>query len=80
MPKITIDEIVDIAFMYDKHAPIDWGKLRDGKENALRMVASNVLEQFDKEQLTEDDFKIMIATITKLLVENMILHSKLLDQ
>ena len=80
MNKISIDEVVDIAFMVDKNSPIDWGNLRNGKEQAIRMVASSVIEQFEIDDFSEDHKLIMIATITKLLVENMILYSKLLDQ
>ena len=78
MAAISIDDIIEVAFMQDKFSPIDWDKLRNGKEHALRLVASSVIEQFEKPELDDDARLIMLATITKLLVENMILHTKLL--
>ena len=78
MDKISIDEVVDLAFMFDEHSPIDWDKLRDGKEPAMRMIASSIIEQFDVEDFTDDHKLIMIAAITKLTTENMLLYTKLM--
>ena len=80
MAKISIDDIVEVAFMHDKYSPIDWDKLRNGKDHALRMVAASVVEQFENSESNDDTQLIMLATITKLLVENMILHTKLLPK
>jgi len=44
------------------------------------MIGSSILEQFDKEIVTDADRLIMLATITKLVTENMILHTKLMKQ
>lgn len=78
MNNITIDEVVDIAFMFDEHSPIHWGKLRDGKEHAMRMVAASIIEEFDTNDFTDDQKLIMISVITKLTVENMILYTELM--
>jgi hypothetical protein len=78
MAKINIDELVDIAFAVEEGDPIDWGKLLQGKEQAMKMIAASIIEQFDKDDYTDDDKMIVLATITKLVTENMILHSKLL--
>lgn len=77
MAKITLEELCDIAFAHEEGDPIDWGIFSKGKQEAMGMIASSVLEMFDKE--VNDELKlIMLATITKLTTENMILHSKLL--
>lgn len=78
MAKISLEELCDIAFAHEEGDPIDWGIFKDGKEQAMRMIGTSILEQFDKEEVSDADRLIMLATITKLVVENMILYSKLL--
>jgi hypothetical protein len=80
MAKITLDELVDIAFAHEEGDPFDWGVFSKGQEQTMRMIGSSILEQFDKETITDADRLIMLATITKLVTENMILHTKLLKQ
>ena len=80
MAKITLDELVDIAFAHEEGDPFDWGVFSKGQEQTMRMIGSSILEQFDKEIITDADRLIMLATITKLVTENMILHTKLLKQ
>ena len=55
-------------------------KLREGKEQAMRMIASSIIEQFDVEEFSEDHKLIMIAAITKLTTENMLLYTKLMQR
>jgi len=78
MAKITLDELIDIAFAHEEGDPIDWGVFKEGQEQAMRMIGSSILEQFDKEIITDGDRLILLSVITKLITENMILHSKLL--
>jgi hypothetical protein len=46
----------------------------------MKMIATSILEQFDKEVVTDADRLILLATITKLVTENMILHTKLMQR
>jgi len=78
MAKINIDDLVDIAFAVEEGDPIDWDRLKQGREQAMKMVAATILEQFNHEEFTDEHRMIVMATITKLVVENMILNSKLL--
>jgi hypothetical protein len=71
---------VDIAFAHEEGDPFDWGLFSKGQEQTMRMIGSSILEQFDKETVTDADRLIMLATITKLVTENMILHTKLMKQ
>jgi hypothetical protein len=80
MAKITLDELVDIAFAHEEGDPFDWGVFSKGQEQTMRMIGSSILEQFDKETVTDADRLILLATITKLVTENMILHTKLMKQ
>ena len=80
MAKINLDELIDIAFAVEEGDPIDWSVFKDGKEHTMRMIGASILDQFDKDVYTDQDRLIVMATITKLVVENFILHSKLLTQ
>jgi hypothetical protein len=79
MAQITIEELIDIAFAHEEGDPFDWGVFKDGKEQAMAMIGASVLEQFDKEIVTDADRLMLLATITKLITENMILHTKLMS-
>ena len=78
MAKITLEQLVDIAFAVEEGDPVDWGSFKQGKEQAMKMIATSILEQFDKDVVTDEDRLILLATITKLVTENMILHTKLM--
>lgn len=78
MAKITLDELIDIAFAHEEGDPFDWGAFKQGKEEAMKMIGTSILDMFDKDAYTPEDKLIMLATLTKLTTENMILHSKLL--
>ena len=78
MAKITLEDLINVAFAHEEGDPFDWGVFTNGKEEAMRMIGSSILEQFDKEEMTDDDRLILLSTITKLLTENMILHTKML--
>jgi hypothetical protein len=80
MAKITLDELCDIAFAVEEGDPFDWGVFKKGQEETMRMIGASILEQFDKEVINDGDRLILLATITKLVTENMILHTKLLTQ
>lgn len=78
MAKIDLDTLVDLAFAHEEGDPIDWGVFKQGKEQALKMIGASIIEQFDKEEWTDQDRYVVMATITKLVTENMILHTKLM--
>lgn len=77
MAKITLEELCDIAFAHEEGDPIDWGFFVEGKEQAMKMIGTSILDQFDKETVTDQDRLIFLATITKLVTENMVLHARL---
>ena len=80
MSKITLEQLVEIAAEVEAGDPADWGKLAVGQEQAFRMIGTSILDMFDKEAYTDDDKLIMLATITKLTVENMLLNLKFMDK
>jgi len=80
MKKITLEQLVEIAAEVEAGDPTDWGKLAVGQEQAFRMIGTSILDMFDKEAYTDDDKLIMLATITKLTVENMLLNIKVMNK
>ena len=78
MDKVDLDLLVDIAQEVEGQDVIDWSKLAVDKDAAYRMVATSILEMFDKPEYIFDDKVIIMSTITKLTVENMLLNIKLL--
>jgi hypothetical protein len=79
MAKITLDQLVEIAAEVEAGDPTDWGKLKVGQQEAFRMIGTSILDMFDKDVYTDDDKLIMLATITKLTVENMLLNLKIMN-
>jgi hypothetical protein len=78
MAQITLNELIDIAFAHEDGDPIDWGVFKQGQEQTMKMIGASILEQFDKDVITDADRLILLATITKLVTENMILHTKIM--
>jgi hypothetical protein len=79
MDKVDLELLVDIAQEVEGQDSIPWDRLAVGKEQAYKMVAASILEMFDKSEYTFDDKVILLSTITKLTVENMLLNIKLLS-
>jgi hypothetical protein len=80
MAKITLENLIDIAFAVEEGDPFDWGSFKQGKTEAMKMIGTSIIEQFDKDVYTDNERLVILATLTKLVTENMILHSKLLTQ
>jgi hypothetical protein len=80
MAKITLEQLIDIAAAVEEGDPIDWDKLERGQQETFKLIGTSVLEMFDKEVYSDTDRLMVLATITKLLVENMILHLKVMDK
>jgi hypothetical protein len=80
MEKINLELLVDIAQEVEGQDSIDWSKLAVSKDAAYKMVATSILEMFDKSEYTFDDKVILLSTITKLTVENMLLNIKVLTK
>ena len=78
MDQINIDQLIEVAFAVEEGDPFDWGVFKQGKEETMKMIAASVLEQFQKDSYTDQDLIIMMASITKLITENMILHTKVM--
>ncbi len=71
-----VDFLVDLAMECELTDPIDWGMLHITEEQAYQMMASQLLEQFDNVN-KKDMIPVILATATKLLVENFVLNLQL---
>ena len=68
---MTLDELVELAREAEVGDPFDWMDLSIDDETAYRLVAMGVMEM----EMSEE---VMLATIVKLCVENMVLNYKIL--
>lgn len=78
MAKIELNQLINVAFAIEEGDPIDWGVFINGQEQAMRMIGASIIEHFDKDEFSYEDRLIAMATITKVVTENMILHARLL--
>jgi hypothetical protein len=80
MVKVTVTDILDLVKEIDSEDPIDWGMLNVDENMATEIIATGLLEQYNTtwaDMDPNDRTIIMLATITKLIVENFTLNLKL---
>lgn len=70
---MTIDELVEIAKEVEIGDPFDWADVLIEEESAYRLVAMGLIDM----EMTDE---IMLATIVKLCVENMVLNYRLMKR
>lgn len=76
MSKINVEQLASIAQEFEITDPIDWGMLNISEDGAYKLMASHVIEMYQDN--TEPE--ILMAIVTKLLVENFVLNLKLLGK
>ena len=70
---MTIDELVELAREVEIGDPFDWADVNIDEDSAYRLMAMNIAEM----RMSEE---IMLATIVKLCVENMVLNTRLINK
>jgi hypothetical protein len=73
----TVEELIKEIDLAD---PIDWGMLKINEEDAIRLIASSVVEHYEKDikPMTEADREyVFVSSIAKLTLENFVLNIKL---
>jgi hypothetical protein len=68
-----IELLVNLAKEVEMEDPIDWGMLSINEDDAYKLMATHILEK-------DMDHLIMKSIIVKLLVENFVLNTKLLQK
>ncbi len=76
---IQVETLVVLAKEVESEDPIDWSMLSIDEDSAYRLIATSVLEKFP-EPWNIDQQTALLATVTKLIVENMVLNLKLLQK
>ena len=74
---MDVETLAQLAKEVSKGDPIIWGSLSMDEMTAYRLMATSVLEQF-QDISTPDKQVTIMATITKLLVENFVLNLQLI--
>tara|TARA_Y100001954_G_C15286239_1_gene349090 strand:- start:199 stop:504 length:306 start_codon:yes stop_codon:yes gene_type:complete len=75
----AVGKLVDLAQEVEIVDPIDWGMLSIKERDAYELMANSVIDQM---HACPENHKetVMMATMTKLLVENFVLNLKLRDK
>lgn len=71
MVNMTVDQLVEIAKEVEAGDPFDWGDVSIDEDQAYRLMAMNLLEM-------DMSKEIMLASIVKLCVENLVLNTRLM--
>lgn len=76
--KITPEMVAQCAKDVESEDPIDFGMLAIDEDTAFNAVALSMVERY--QSLSEDTRDlVLLATATKLVVENMVLNLKLMQ-
>lgn len=75
--KYTQEEIIDLAQNVELGDSIDWTGLNVDRARVYQIIGSQVYEAYSQNSNPEDNEAVLLATITKLVVENYVLNIKL---
>jgi phage-related baseplate assembly protein len=74
--KYTQEEIIELAKEVELSDEIDWEGLPLEKDRIYQLVGSQAYELYAEYSQSEDGEAVLLATVTKLLVENFVLNLK----
>ena len=77
MKSISVEELISLAKEVEAQDPIDWGMLNIDENEAVKLIAMDVLDMFKGYETCSERESIMLVTITKLILENFVLQLKL---
>jgi hypothetical protein len=72
----TVIQLASLAKDIGTDLNVDWTKLNYTQDQVYAMMAQNVFDQFDRMENEDEAAIVALATIVKLLVENLILRSQ----
>jgi hypothetical protein len=72
----TLEQIIELAKEVETTDAIDWENLPLNKDSIYQLVGSQAYELYQQYVNAQDGEAIIVATITKLLVENFVLNLK----
>ena len=71
----TVERLASLAKEIGTDLNVDWSTLNVTEEQAYTIMATNVFTQFDAMEDENEAAVVALATIVKLLVENLILRA-----
>ena len=74
--KYTQEQIIELAKEVELTDAIDWDNLSLDQDRIYQIIGSQAYELYANYSQSEDGEAILIATVTKLLVENFVLNLK----
>lgn len=77
--KYTQEQIIELAKEVELSDSINWSNLPLNKDHIYQIIGSQTYELYSQFCNSEDGEAILIATVTKLLVENFILNLQVND-
>lgn len=72
----TLEQIIELAKEVETTDAIDWENLPLNKDSIYQLVGSQAYDLYKQYVNAQDGEAIIVATITKLLVENFVLNLK----
>lgn len=77
-PTQLLEAVIELAMEMEYTDPTDFGYLRLSEETAYRMIATKIVEDAMAMDNPSARELMLLATATHLVVENFILHQKIL--
>lgn len=74
--KYTQEQIIELAKEVELTDQIDWEDLPLEKDRIYQLVGSQAYELYQEYSQSDDGEAVLLATVTKLLVENFVLNLK----
>jgi hypothetical protein len=72
--KLTLEQIIELAKEVEVSDEIDWDDLPLDKDRIYQIIGSQTYELYESYAKSENGEAILLATITKLLIENFVLN------
>jgi hypothetical protein len=72
----TLEQIIELAKEVETTDAIEWDNLPLNKDSIYQLVGSQAYDLYKQYVNAQDGEAIIVATITKLLVENFVLNLK----
>jgi len=74
-----LEDVVSIAMEMELTDPTDFGYLQFSEETAYRFIATQIIEDMTSVETQDEQTLLMLSTVVHLVVENFILHQKILS-
>ena len=71
---MQLAELISLVKDVESQDPIDWGMLNIDEDEALNLIAMDVLDMFKGHETCSERETIMLVTMTKLILENFALQ------